>query len=94
MDEARTALERNLAREGDQQAASIGSFMTLVSSHDRASLFEAVTTVEQEWHPGSAVMILECIPLIRSNAVREAAIDLLQRQTGQQFDCDSNAWYR
>ena len=94
MDEARTALERNLAREGDQQAASIGSFMTLVSSHDRASLFGAVTTVEQEWHPGSAVMILECIPLIRSNAVREAAIDLLQRQTGQQFDGDSNAWYR
>ncbi|MBC8351260.1 MAG: DUF3179 domain-containing protein [Planctomycetes bacterium] len=74
--------------------ASVDAFITLTQSRDRVALFDAITTIEQQWHPGSAIMFVESVRFIRSNAIRAAAINVLQDKTGKQFGPDLNAWYR
>ncbi len=74
--------------------ASADTFLQLITSQDRAELHAALTTIEQQWHPGSAVMLVEAARFIRGNAIREAAMHILQAKTDQSFGGDMNAWYR
>lgn len=73
--------------------APLDSFTQLIAANDRTELFTAITTIEQQWHPGSAVMLVESYRFMRSDSTREAVIDLLENKTGQQIGADLNAWY-
>ena len=86
--------ETDSVHTDDKHTACTELFIALISSRDRVAIFEATTAIEREWHPGFAVMLVECVPFIRSDAVREAAIEVLEKRTGQQFGPDLNAWYR
>lgn len=86
--------EPELEHANDRRSSNIDSFGRLTTSQDRLEFFAAFTTIERTWQPGYAVMILESIPFIRGEAFREAAVEVLERQSGQQFGGDLNAWYR
>ncbi len=54
----------------------------------------ALARLASHWHVHLVPMVLEVTYLTGDAATRAAAIDLLQRQTGQSFGFDLDAWYQ
>lgn len=84
---------RDVASETVESVASVDKFVALFNSSERAVLFDALTTIEQQWHPGSAIMLLECIRFTSNEALAEAAVAVLENKTGQPFGGNLHAWH-
>jgi hypothetical protein len=85
---------REVVTDAADSIADVDNFLELISSRDRVVLFDALTTIEEQWHPGNAIMLLETIRFIRSDAIGEAVVAVLENKTGQPLGRDLNAWYR
>ena len=71
--------------------ADVDDFFDLLEL-DRAGVSAALNKVEANWHAGDAIMLLECLRLVRSPNDVQQVLDLLQQKTGQAFRYD-HQWY-
>ena len=55
---------------------------------------QAIEAIRQEWHPGSAVMLVEMASFARSSDAMMNIVKLLESKTRQKFGVDFNAWYQ
>ena len=49
--------------------------------------------IGNNWHPGSAVMLIEVFRFSRNRQTQTAILSLLKQKTGQDFGPDTDRWY-
>ena len=77
---------------GLSRAAEPTDFLRLLGG-STADRLAAVERIDESWHPGSAVMLLETIYFVRDPNVSGAALDVLEKRTGQSFGFEIQDWY-
>ncbi|MEM1176677.1 MAG: DUF3179 domain-containing protein [Pseudomonadota bacterium] len=76
----------------DQDLASEPALLGL--THPEASFqLGALTRLEREWDERMAPAVVEYITLARSSVLQQEALQVLRRQTGQNYGYDINAWF-
>ncbi len=76
-------------RSGPPNATAVDTFLDLLQPGARASLQE----IENQWHPGAAVMLVETYRFCRSQEIRQRILEVLAKRTSQSFGADMNRWY-
>ena len=77
----------------DQQSVvSIEHFVNLTL--DSATVASrSLAEIDRQWHPGSAMMLVEVLRFVRLPSVFEDTLALLERRTGKKFGDDFNEWH-
>ena len=84
-----------LARRSSVQAEETDlQLLRHLRSRSSATVRSTLRSIEKEWHPGEAVMLLESSRFAATQANKMQIIAALARKTGQQFALDHSAWYR
>lgn len=55
---------------------------------------EGLKTISEQWHPGSATMLIEIARFSGNRFVPKKIADLMERKTGQSFGSNSTKWYQ
>jgi hypothetical protein len=76
----------------DNSVPRIDDFFNL-TDRDPHIVADAVSKIDNRWHPGNAIMMLECIRLAGSPRARQSARELLRRKTGEEFGFDLFQWH-
>ena len=85
------ALLDERSADTSDSVADIDDFIDLLDP-DRAVVSVALNKVESNRHAGNAIMLLECLRLLRNPNDVQQVLTLLQQQTGQKF-LDQGQWY-
>jgi len=79
--------------DSGKQVASFQEYMKLHST-DAATVNAALRNIENGWHPGSAVMLIEMTQAVKYFESRKSIFDTLAKQTGQSFGDDGDRWFQ
>lgn len=65
-----------------------------LTSSSAAVVEQSLKTISENWHPGSAVMMIEVARFARSGVVAAQIISLTEAKTGQRFQDDFDKWHQ
>ena len=73
--------------------SKIRDFLDLMGPNGRVAT-RALERIEQKWHPGNRVMLVEAFLLTRRRPISDRIIEVLERKTGKQLGTDAQKWFR
>ena len=77
----------------EQHISTSTHFITLVSKTDDVDIFQALTSIEEQWTKELVPMAIEAYNYTRSSTARAVIGQLLQKETGQKTGIDHNELY-
>ena len=84
-----------LAEAAGTKESSVTAALDDLADHDRKVHRAAARTLEADWHPGFAPMLVEIFMLIPPGDIRgNNVMKLLRKGTGQNLPADANRWWR
>lgn len=91
--QASSPQQRSSTNQTPRSAVSYRRVLELLSP-EAPSVDRAANAIDREWHPGTAVMLVEVLGFTKSPHSYRTTLALLKRKTGQNFGTNLDDWYR
>lgn len=80
----------------DSAASEAVSYRVVLSllSRDESIVDAAISKIDDQWHPGVTVMLVETLRFVRNPYGTKQTIRLLHSKTGQRFGTDYDSWFQ